>query len=334
MKQTISRRDFLLQTSVGAAAGYGLLESWRSGAALAASAGSFHGIFAILQTPFNQDDQVDWDDLAREVNFCIRAGDQGVVWPQLAGEFYLLTEEERTRGAEVILHAAAGRTNVVIGVQAPSGGLALKFAQHADAHGATALIALPPYMGSVSLETAASYYHTLAEGVKLPIFIQNSGTPWGPAMPTEFVLQMAKQNPQFAYIKEEVAPVAHRIGEYARSGVMKGIFSGSAGRNFLDELAHGADGTMPACQFTDVSVQIYDLATHGKIPEAHAIFAKLLPMINLEEIYGLPFMKEVLVRRGVFTTAKLRGINGTGLDDLDRRELDAWWKDLSPYLKA
>jgi len=334
MKDSVSRRDFLLQSFAAAGTCCELLGSWRTGSVCAASAGNFHGIFAILPTPFNKDDQVDWDDLAREVNFCVRAGDHGVVWPQLAGEFYLLSEEERTRGAEVILRAAAGRTNVVIGVQAPSSGLALRFAQHAEAQGANALIALPPYMGSVGLESAASYYHALAQGVKLPIFIQNSGSPWGPALPTEFVIQMARQNPQFAYIKEEVAPVVRRIAEYARSGVMKGIFSGSAGRNLLDEISHGAAGTMPACQFTDVSVQIYNLATQGKIPEARRIFEKLLPMINLEEIYGLPFMKEVLVRRGVFSTAKLRGVAGAGLDDLDRRELEEWWKELAPYLRA
>jgi dihydrodipicolinate synthase/N-acetylneuraminate lyase len=184
------------------------------------------------------------------------------------------------------------------------------------------------------LDSAASYYHTLAQTVKLPIFIQNTGAPWGPALPTDFVLQMASQNPQFAYIKEEVAPVAHRIGEYARSGVMKGIFSGSAGRNLLDDLSHKASGTMPACQFTDVSVQIYNLATQGKPLEARRVFEKLLPMINLEEVYGLPFMKEILVRRGVFTTAKLRGVAAGGLDDLDRRELDEWWKELAPYLKT
>jgi 4-hydroxy-tetrahydrodipicolinate synthase len=212
--------------------------------------------------------------------------------------------------------------------------LARKFAQHAEAHGATALISLPPFLGSVGLESAANYYRTLAQGVKLPIFIQNTGAPWGPALPTEFVIRMARENPQFAYIKEEVAPVAHRIGEYARSGVMKGIFSGAAGRNLLDELSHGADGTMPACQFTDVSTQIYNLAAQGKSDEAHKLFEKLLPMINLEEIYGLGFMKEVLVRRGVFTTAKLRGAAGAGLDDLDHRELEKWWKELAPYLKA
>ncbi len=198
MKHSKSRREFIRQSC---ALSVGLVTGWRTVWATARSAGDFHGIFAILQTPFDKDDQVDWEDLTREVDFCVRAGDHGVVWPQVAGEFYLLTEDERMRGAEVILRAAAGRTHVVVGVQAPSAGLALKFAQHAGAHGADALIALPPYLGSVGLDSAASYYRTLAQGVKLPIFIQNSGAPWGPALPTDIVIRMAKENPQFAYVK-------------------------------------------------------------------------------------------------------------------------------------
>lgn len=354
MKHSLTRRDFLLQSTTASGvfatlvggrqmwparadppAGLGASRAWIPGNASPGKsrAANFSGIFAILSTPFDQTDQVDWEDLDRETVFCIRAGAQGLVWPQLAGEFYLLSEDERLHGAEVLVRAAAGRAPVVIGVQAPESHLATKFARHAERQGASAIISLPPYLGSTSLETAANYYHALANETKLPIFIQNSGPPWGAALPTEFVIGMAKESPQFGYVKEEVAPVAHRIGEYAKSGVMKGVFSGNAGRNFLDECSHGANGTMPACEFIDVDVQIGALALEGKIEPARGIFAKLLPMINLEEIYGLPFVKEVLVRRGVFKTAKLRGIVGGGLDEKDLRELEAWWKELAAYVR-
>lgn len=297
-------------------------------------AGSFRGIFAILQTPFNANDQIDEQDVEREVNFCVRAGAQGLVWPQLFSEFYLLSEEERMRVAEIIVRATAGRAAVVIGVQAPSKLIAVRFARHAEERGADAVIALPPFLGSVSLDTVADYYRSLAQAVKLPIFIQNTGGSWGPALPTAFVIQLAKENPQLGYTKEEISPVAHRLGEYARSGVMKGIFSGNAGRNFLNEFARGSSGTMPACEFVDVDVQIYNLAVSGKSDEARALFEKLLPMINLEETYGLSFAKAVLVRRGVFKSAKLRGVSGTALDSIDEAELEAWWKQLAPYFKV
>jgi dihydrodipicolinate synthase/N-acetylneuraminate lyase len=335
MHEKVDRRQFVWRAAL-AAASLPWLAHLERAPVLAARPPEkrFRGIFAILQTPFDQDDQVDWEDLAREVKFCVRAGAHGLVWPQLAGEFYLLSEEERLRGTGVLVSAAAGAAPVVIGVQAPIKELAVKFARHAEQKGADAVIALPPYLGKSSLDAVAEYYRALARAVKLPIFIQNSGEPWGAALSTSWVIQMAKENPQFGYIKEEVEPVSHRLAEYAHSQVITGIFSGNAGRNLLGEMAHGGSGTMPACEFVDIDAQVYDLEAAGRDQEARALFEKLLPMINLEEIYGLRFMKEVLVKRGVFKTAKLRGVPGGGMDALEQKELDAWWKGLAPHFKV
>jgi 4-hydroxy-tetrahydrodipicolinate synthase len=337
MMSKFTRRDFLRR-----AAGAGLaLPLLTRGPFLfaaggpAASGKAFRGIFAILLTPFTLSDQLDEDDLEREVSFCKRAGAQGVVWPQLFGEFYVLSEQERRRGAEVLIRAARGNCAVVIGVQAPSKEIAVEFARHAESKGADAVIALPPFLGPVTLDMATDYYRAIAAAIRIPIFIQNTGGQWGPALPTSLVIQLARENPQLAYVKEEIDPVPHRLGEYKSAGVMQGIFSGGGGKNMLDELARGTSGTMPACEFADVDAQIYDLAATGKWDEARALFQKLSPMIILEETYGLAFSKAVLVRRGIFKTPKRRGVaNLQGLDAVDQRELDAWWQQLAPYFKV
>jgi len=334
MVQKFNRREFVRRATLAAVSLPWFARATRGRPYDAPAEKTFRGIFAILQTPFREDDLLDWDDLEHEVTFCVRAGAHGLVWPQLAGEFYLLSEEERLRGTEVVVRAAAGRRPVVIGVQAPTKELAVKFARHAEEKGADAVIALPPFLGGVGLATVTDYFRSLAQAVKIPIFIQNSGEPWGPALAPSFVIDLARQYPQLGYIKEEVSPVAHRMVEYVHSGVMKGIFSGAAGRNLLDELAHGASGSMPACEFIDVAAQVYDLAAAGKDQEARELFQKLLPMINLEEIYGLRFMKAVLVRRGVFKSAKVRGAASGGMDALDEKEMEAWWKGLAPYLRV
>jgi 4-hydroxy-tetrahydrodipicolinate synthase len=294
----------------------------------------FRGIFAILQTPFRLDDEVDEEDLEREVSFCVRAGAPGLIWPQVASEFYALSEEERMRVAEIILRAGAGRIAVVIGVQALNKALAVRFARHAEEKGADAVISLPPFLGPVTLDAAADYFRALAGATRLPTFIQNTGGQWGPALPTSLVIQLAKENHRLSYVKEEVAPVVHRLEEYVRSGVMTGIFSGDGGRNLFNDLARGSSGTTPACGFVDVDVQIYNLATTGKTEEARALFKLLLPMKNLQETYGLAFAKRVLVRRGVFKTAKLRGVTGIPLDATDEQDIDVWWRELAPYLKV
>ena len=166
MMRKFARRDFL-RRAAGATLALPLLTRapiLSAARAPAASGKTFRGIFAILLTPFTLRDQLDEEDLEREVNFCKRAGAQGLVWPQLAGEFYVLSEEERRRGAEILIRSAGGSCAVVIGVQAPSKEIAIQFARHAESKGADAVIALPPFLGPVTLETVLS----TTERLRLP----------------------------------------------------------------------------------------------------------------------------------------------------------------------
>ena len=329
----LARRDFLLRA--GGALAVPLLARPCVVPALPAeqTAKGFRGIFAILQTPFTLGDQMDEEDLERELNFCVKARAQGVVWPQLYGEFNVLSEAERLRGAEILLRTPRGGAAAVIGVQAPDRETAVRLARHAEAKGADAVISLPPYHRSVTLDAAADYYRSIASAIRLPVFIQNSGGEWGPALPTSLVIRLASENPRLGYVKEEISPAPHRLSEYISSGKLQGVFSGNAGRNLLNELARGSSGTMPACEFVEIDVRIYNLAAAGEMAEARALFEKLLPMINLEETYGVGFAKTVLVRRGIFKTAKRRGIPDLKvLDSADEEEIEGWLRDLVPYL--
>ncbi len=336
MKNKFARRDFLLRAGGGVLAMPLLARPCFMPAKPAErTAKGFRGIFAILQTPFTLGDKLDEDDLEREVNFCVKAGTQGLVWPQLYGEFNVLSEAERLRGAEILLRTHRGAAAAVIGVQAPVRETAVRLARHAEAKGADAVISLPPYHGSVTLDAVADYYRSIAGAVRLPVFIQNSGGEWGPALPTSFVIRLASENPRLGYVKEEISPAPHRLSEYISSGRFQGVFSGNAGRNLLNELARGSSGTMPACEFVEIDVRIYNLAAAGEMAEARALFEKLLPMINLEETYGVGFAKTVLVRRGIFKTAKRRGIPDLKvLDSADEEEMEGWWRELAPHLTA
>src|SRR6516162_2604099 len=170
MHHRVQRREFLRRAG-GLSLVLPLLGWSKVPAAFARAAAErrvFRGVFAILQTPFTVNDEMDTEDLAREADFCVRAGAHGLVWPQLGAEFYLLSEDERIRGAEAILRARSGRRPVVIGVQAPFKDVAINLARHAEEKGADALISLPPYLGHASLDAVRDYYQSLAHSVKLP----------------------------------------------------------------------------------------------------------------------------------------------------------------------
>ena len=80
----------------------------------------FRGMFPIMQTPYHEDGEIDLEVIRKEVNFIVASGAKGMAWPQLASEFYVLSDEERMTVAEVIVSEADGRLPVIIGVQSNS----------------------------------------------------------------------------------------------------------------------------------------------------------------------------------------------------------------------
>src|SRR5438270_223159 len=80
-------------------------------AAGASAAGSkpMRGVFIIMATPYTEAKAVDYEDLAREVDFMDRSGVHGMVWPQLASEYSKLTKDERMQGMRAIARAAEGK---------------------------------------------------------------------------------------------------------------------------------------------------------------------------------------------------------------------------------
>src|SRR5213595_3762785 len=116
------------------------------------------GVFIIMATPYTESDAVDYEDLAREVDFLDRCGVQGMVWPQLASEYTQLTRDERLRGMETLAKAAKGKKPaLVLGVQGANKTAALAYAEKAQSLAPDALIAIPPTEAK-SLDDFRDYY--------------------------------------------------------------------------------------------------------------------------------------------------------------------------------
>src|SRR5580704_6657312 len=107
------RRQFLANLSMGAVA---IKLQQLIHAQLAAK--RLAGVFPIGFTPVNAQNELDYDGLAAQVQFCRRGGVHGLAWPQIASGWTTLSEEERKHGAETLMSAArGGPTAIVIGVQ-------------------------------------------------------------------------------------------------------------------------------------------------------------------------------------------------------------------------
>jgi 4-hydroxy-tetrahydrodipicolinate synthase len=307
MVMRIHRREFLASAAAG-----GSMMLLRS--AYGAGERRLSGIFPIMQTPFSDSGALDVETLAREVRFLDRIGVQGMVWPQLASEFGVLSFDERLAGAEALVGAnkaldAKTRPAVVIGVQAADTETAVKYARHADKLSPDAIIAIP-LNGGKDEAKQMEYYAAIGEACSRPLIVQAIGP-----MSVDLVLRMAKQIPTLRYVKDEAGATLPRLTEYRKRGqLLQGVFTGKHGPTFLDDLARGAVGNMPAAGFADLYVAAWQDWTAGKRDEAMEVFSKTLLLIADAQAYGVAGQKYILQLRGVFPNSQCRG-DAAALDD-------------------
>ena len=295
----------------------------------------FRGIFPIVATPYGDDGSVDLNTLQDEVRFLDRAGVHGIVWPQLASEYALLTTEERIAGAEAIVQASRGlRPKVVVGVQASDIGAATRYAEHAKSIGSDAIIALPPRkerQTEFDLDKVAEYYREVASAGELPMFMQAIGN-----MSVDFVSRMVGEIPNLHFVKDEAGHTLTRISEFRalpedRRPV---AFTGGHGRTLIEEMSRGSSGTMPAASWVDLYVRVWDLWHAGHANEAIDMFSKTLLLIARASAHGLPALAYVLHLRGVFPNWKVRNPNARPLDEHSRRSIEMALDFVRPYLTA
>jgi 4-hydroxy-tetrahydrodipicolinate synthase len=295
---------------------------------------AWRGVFAIPCTPFTETGALDLDSLRSQIEFCVEAGAHGIVVPVIASEVWTLTGEERMSIAEETVQIVAGRIPVVIGVSTGSIQSSLPLTFHAAEIGANAIIATPPVGPASTLPAIYDFYAKLSDATPLPIFVQHIDVPYGTRMPIEFISKMVREIPRVDWIKEEIMPPGPTIeAEIAQSGKkLKGIMGGIAGRFLLDEFQRGACGTMPACEATDVHVQVWNALDNGDEQLARQLFNRLLPLLNMESrSFGV--IKAVLKRRGIIASDYMRQYAGSPLDRQDHVELDTILGDMKDLFR-
>ncbi len=299
-------------------------------------AGGWRGVFTIPVTPFDERGELDEASLRRQVDWCVRAGAHGIVAPVNASEGPSLTDEERRTVTRLVVEETAGRIPTVIGVSATGVQSTLQFTRWAREVGADAVMAMPPYGARLAdPEAVFRFYQAVGEAAgELAVFIQNWSGPAGTPMGVAQVARLLKEIPNVSYSKEETVNAGQMMtATLAAAGdACLGVMGGVGGRYLFDEYRRGACGTMPACQVTDVHAQVWNLLDADRHDEARAIFNRLLPLLNLEAIFGVAMYKEVLKRRGVIAHTTIRGYKSSSLDEYDLQELDAVWRNVEGLL--
>ena len=152
---------------------------------------TIEGCLTALVTPF-RDGKVDFDGLAKLVDWQIEQGVDGIVSVGTTGESATLDVEEHVAVIAATVKAARGRVPVIAGAGGNSTSEALELTRASEAAGAHALLHVTPYYNRPSQEGLFRHFEAIARATKLPILLYNVPSRTACDLLTETVVRLAE----------------------------------------------------------------------------------------------------------------------------------------------
>ena len=302
----------------------------------------FEGVFSVLPTPFHPNNEIDVASLQRVTELFVKAGVNGFTALGVTSETDKLNEHERTVVLETIFKTVNSRVPIVVGATAGGVATCVENAKSAQNMGAGAVMVSPPRMLKLNSDAVLGVYKALADAVDIPIVVQDYPPVSGFTMEPSLLARIAAEIPRARTIKLEDPPTPlkiTRVRALAKDMDLK-IFGGLGGVYLLEELLAGGTGAMTGFAFPEILVEIVRTFNEGKVNDAAGVFYKYVPLMRFEfqEGIGMAIRKEMLRRRGVFTSAHVRS-PGVQIESATMKALDqllGWYKQQGalPWMPA
>lgn len=259
------------------------------------------GINLAVQTPFDADGSINYAVYEKLIEDYIAAGVQGIVLGAGTGQHPYLTEAECNRLYELGIAQVAGRVNVICQTSALNMDEVIRRSQHAEKHGADALMILPPYLeGPTDDDGLFDFYREIDAAVGIDIVGYNipQATQIAVSVP---LLKRLMGLKHYTWIKDSAGDfTTHQ--EYLQTGI--DVLNGCDTTTFAALMAGTKGVIWGAANYMPVeAVALYRLITARDFDAALALWQRMLP--SLLFIWRNPYVPAVL------RAAELRGF-GTG----------------------
>ena len=267
----------------------------------------FEGVFPILATPFEDNENLDLESFERLVRFTCGLGIDGITILGVLGEANRLLDGERESLIRTAV-AAAGSMPVIVGASHSGTRAARELSQMAEQLGAKAVMVTPHAEAVPNDDRIVEYYKTIAAGVNIPIVAQDHPASTQVHMTAALLLRIIREVPQVASIKEEAVPTAPKIRALAAG--MKDrkvpVLTGLGALYGLFDLEAGSSGFNTGFAFPEALTAMVRAARAADWKKAREIYTRFLPLIVFEQQPGVAVRKEILKLRGAIGSSKVR----------------------------
>jgi 4-hydroxy-tetrahydrodipicolinate synthase len=289
------------------------------------------GVFNVLHTPLTETDEIDEAVFAREIEWLLECGIDGAVLAMVS-EVLRFSAEDRRKQWQLVLKIIDGRVPVVASVGAESTYIATSLAKWAEIDGAAAVMATPPSAFATLSNEIKDYYVAIIESVKIPVIVQDASNYLGQPLDISLYVDLIdKYGAERVQFKPEAKPVKERL-EMLRdaSGGRALVFEGQGGVDLLDTYPIGIVGTMPGAEVPWALVALFKALKENNWDRARSIHTPLAKLISYQTTLDayVAVEKYLLVKQGIFTSARQRGPVGFILTNEMKLEIDVAFDQL------
>jgi 4-hydroxy-tetrahydrodipicolinate synthase len=268
----------------------------------------FTGVIPILATPFDDDERLDLESWHRLLDFMVALGVDGVTILGVLGESNRLNDEERQTLIETAVAVVAGRLPIIVGASATGTRTAVYLARMAQDLGAAAVMVTPARETVPSDDRILELYQQLAQNITIPVVLQDHPASSDVHMSVGLILRILHALPSIGCVKEEAVPTAPKI-RLLREGLKERdvpILSGLGALYAPFDLEAGTDGFNTGFAFPEVLQALVSSARQRDWSLVHEIYSRFGALIVFEQQPGVAVRKELLRRRGLLASARVR----------------------------
>ncbi|MDE6303276.1 MAG: 4-hydroxy-tetrahydrodipicolinate synthase [Paramuribaculum sp.] len=250
---------------------------------------NLQGMGVALITPFKSDKSIDFDALARLLEYQIKNGIDYLVVLGTTAETPTLTPDERRQIREFVADRVAGRLPLVLGVGGNSTDMVVNELKTTDLSKFSAILSVVPYYNKPSQEGIYQHYRAVVEASPLPVILYNVPGRTGVNMTAETTLRLSNEFPNIVGVKEASGNITQMDDIIKRKRDDFMVISGDDGITF-PLITLGAVGVISVIgnAFPKEFSRMVRLALEGDYDRARAIHHKFTEMFSLLFVDGNP----------------------------------------------
>ena len=239
---------------------------------------AFSGVYPILYAFYDKSGRLDDGLMRLQVEKCIGSGAHGIAVLGLVTEVHKLDVNERRHLVEVVGRAIAGRVPYAVTVGELSTHGQIEFARMAQANGASWVILQPPSIKGFAEAEYVRFLGTVADALEIPVAVQNNPVNMDVSLSNASLLSLRDDHPNITMLKGEGPALG--VAELVKASAGRyAVFAGHGGKEYISNILSGCVGLIPAPDCLDKQLVLHQLLVDGRLEEAEALHAQLLPVI-------------------------------------------------------